>query len=140
MKGKVKRITSGAGSGHQEWGAIVSCSTDDGDQTTFYAIGASAEDALREIFPLIDKRKGRWYIDAISTPQTVYQDVTGQSRGNRGTFYRERQWLSRLERLDLLREPRLHRDTRVKLGTKGDGWRKLHGGRFLPRKRKREGS
>lgn len=127
-KTQTREILNGEDSAR--YGVIVSFSSDDGDHTTIHMAAGSQTEALRRCCEWIDRLDGRWYIDAISTPQSIYHDLTGVSHGDagdrRGTLYRERQFLARVGRLDLLRVPRLNPE-RDSTKRSGHGWRRVYG-------------
>lgn len=112
------------GDTRDNYGLIVSCATEDySEGLTFHRAGPQSE-TLAEIVGMIDALDGRWYIEAISNPESVYRDVIGQPSS---PFQPERTALSKLGRLDLLRTPHAHEPSD---STKqvGHGWR---GKRFV---------
>jgi hypothetical protein len=117
----VKRVREIGRWTRDEDGVTVSCSTDDGEQWTVpVQMAGTPTDALLVACAIIDRRATRegraWFVDCISTPQSIYQDMKGLSRGDakaggqpRMAMYHERQWLSRIGRKDLLRIPEFDR-------------------------------
>ena len=90
-------------SSKKTYGVIVSAS-DEGrsHRVTFHRAGQAPQSLMRECCDYLDALQGRWYVDAISTPESVYRDVTGDSPF---PYYAERQMLCKVGRLDLLRKP-----------------------------------
>lgn len=125
------------GEDRAKFGAIVSCSNDRGEHLAFHALGTEVE-AVRQCCTLIDRHAadGPWFVDAISTPQTIYHDLVRKSRGGRGTFYRERQLLSRIGRLDLMRVP--HLVTTDPSKRSGHAWRRKARAGYVSRKKGRK--
>jgi hypothetical protein len=110
------------------YGCVVSFSNDQGMTHTVYREG-KLKDALLACIREIDRRAddGPWYVECISTPQTIYDDMQGTFRRERHS--RERLALARVGRKDLLRVPLLH----IVDSTKRPG----HGLRNLYRNRRR---
>jgi hypothetical protein len=126
-------------------GVVVSFSSDDGDRRTRVMQGAQNQlEALRVLCRRADGWDGRWYVESVSTPQTVYSDVKGGSRGDvsrdgetRGAMIHERQMLGRINRLDMLRIPELDtRNGRDSGERPGHAWRRLYGRYGVGLKRK----
>lgn len=91
-----------------DFGVIVSCSSADRSRRhTMHRHGVPAA-TIAEIAAEIDAFEGQWFIDAISTPDSVFRDVR-QAGGK--PYYVERQILGRIGRTDLLRTPRATDET-----------------------------
>lgn len=85
------------------YGVIVSASNEERTRhTTIHRAGSAPRELVREVCGYLDALPGRWYVDSISTPDSVYRDVIGEAPF---PYYSERQYLGIIGRLDLLREP-----------------------------------
>jgi hypothetical protein len=73
---------------------------------------------------VIDKHNadGPWFVEAISTPQTIYDDIKGTYHME--SHYRERVVLGKIGRTDLLRVPTSRPPSSGK--KHGHAWRKLY--------------
>jgi hypothetical protein len=106
------------------WGATVSFSTDNGHTRTVHRDGTLIE-AVAACAQAIDRYAddGPWYVEAISTPQSIYDDLKGTFHQER--HFRERVLLGRIGRKDLLRLP-ASRPPANSNQKPGHAWRKLY--------------
>ncbi len=89
-------------------GVTVFASTDEGERAVFMRACMPIRGALLSVARELDARGGRWYVDVISSPTAIWNDMRGRQQVHRqnGSPYvvtPERQLLGRIGRLDLLR-------------------------------------
>jgi hypothetical protein len=90
-------------------GLTVFASRNDGASLVLVRAGMPLRDALREICDVLDAKPGRWYIDVISSPSSIWRDLQGSreepGKAHTGTQLPlpESQLLGQIGRLDLLR-------------------------------------
>ena len=108
----------------ETYGILVSVSSE--DRKRFRTFHERGRDPLPVICAKIDALPGRWYVDAISDPDTIWQDLTRDELPRGDGFYRERIRLAHIGRLDLLRVPILYPPA-TKDERPGDTWRRLYG-------------
>lgn len=100
--GRAYEIMNAASRG--DYGIVVSCSTEDrSERYTTHRQGLPVE-ALAVVVAELDRRPGRWYVEAISSPDSIFRDIA-RDRATPDPMFRERNLLARLGRLDLLRSP-----------------------------------
>lgn len=85
-----------------EYGLIVSCSNADRSKRLTIHRSGKPRQSLIEISNELDAMEGDWFVEAISTPDSIYRDISDQVPA---PHWFERQLLGRIGRLDLLREP-----------------------------------
>jgi len=110
------------GTSRDLYGAIVTIANEDRTIWRSFQHSGPPSQAVAEIIAKIDRLEGRWYIESISTPDTVYRDVINRGPSHPSAFYGERQFLGRLNRLDLLRVP-LNQERSDSGKRVGHGWR-----------------
>jgi len=106
----VKKREIQNGEERNRYGITASFSTNDGLRRSYTAKPPAGKGgplaALALIVAEVDLREdGPWYLDAVSTPQTIYDDMHRTDVRPNMILFRESSMLARLGRKDLLRNP-----------------------------------
>lgn len=82
---------------------VTICERTTGEQKVIVVTDTSVMPALKEVVAQIDELEGVWYVQSISTPETIFTDLAHGGRGQgRGFQSPEKMFLGRIRRLDLL--------------------------------------
>jgi hypothetical protein len=105
-----RRVSPYSGGMRAQDGITVFVSSADGERDVLMYACLPIRGALTEVCRDLDAREGRWYIDVISSPTTIWRDLQGErwqtGRDTSGGFAPrpEARMLGAIGRLDLLRE------------------------------------